>query len=259
MNSPIKWVGGKRKEIKLFEKYIPKFDTYVEPFVGGGALYWYLEPKNAVINDINEHLVNFYEVLRDNYNELYSQLQDMILSKEYFDNIVKRLNNKEYKDKIEQASIFYYLNKTAFSGKWRENKQGKFNSSYGYYDKENYKKLDNTYSKLLNRTEIYNTDYKTILDKYKNIKNAFVFLDPPYLDCDSFYTANQQFDNIYKYIFDFMKDCKCKIMLVVKETEYINDLFKDYIVDSYNINYRHNAVSKKIHKHLVITNYKNTY
>jgi len=70
LNSPIKWIGGKRREIKYFEKYIPEFKTYVEPFVGGGALYWHLQPKQAIINDINEHLINFYLVLKNNYDEL---------------------------------------------------------------------------------------------------------------------------------------------------------------------------------------------
>lgn len=125
MNSPIKWVGGKRKEIKYFEKYIPNFDIYVEPFIGGEALYWYLEPEKAVINDINENLINFYQVLRDEYSNLSNGVKTYLNNKDFFNSVVNKLNNKEYQNNIEQAEIFYYLNKTAFSGKWRVNSRGK--------------------------------------------------------------------------------------------------------------------------------------
>lgn len=256
MNSPIKWVGGKRKEIKHFERYIPKFKTYVEPFVGGGALYWYLEPDNAVINDINEHLINFYEVLRDDYNELHKQLQTYINTKDEYYKIIDKLNNKKYNNKVEQASIFLYLNKTAFSGMWRVNSKGLFNTSYGKYKSDTYKNLENYYQKLLSRTNIYNTDYKNILEKFKNDSEVFIFLDPPYLECDTLYTESQHFDNIYEYLKDYMEDCKCRVMLVVKETEYINKLFKNYILDSYNVSYKNNALSENLHKHHIITNYK---
>jgi DNA adenine methylase len=255
MESPIKWVGGKRKEIKNFEKYIPKFNTYIEPFVGGGALYWYLEPENAVINDINEHLINFYKVLRDNHSILSCELKKYINSKEFFNEIVKKLNNKDYKNNIEQAEIFYYLNKTCFSGKWRTNSKGEFNNTFGNYKSDNYKSLDNCYVKLLQTTKIYNKDYKEILEKYKNDENAFIFLDPPYLDCDTMYTDNQEFEDVYMYIGSYIKNCKCKVMLVVKENNYINSIFKNNTIDKYEINYRHNALSEKKHNHIVITNY----
>lgn len=256
MKSPIKWIGGKRREIKHFEKYIPKeYDTYIEPFVGGGALYWYLEPKHSIINDINGHLINFYEILRDNHELLHNNLYEYENSKEYFNQVVNKLNNKTYKDKIQQAEIFYYLNKTSFSGKWRVNSKGEYNSSFGYYKTDNYKKLDNIYCDLLKHTEILNTDFKNILEKYKDDKNVFIFLDPPYLECDTFYTKNQNFNNIYEYIHNYIINCKCKVMMVVKETDLLYELFKNNIIDSYNVNYSHNASSKIIHKHIIITNY----
>jgi DNA adenine methylase len=158
MNSPIRWVGGKRKEIKYFEKYIPNFDIYVEPFIGGGALYWYLEPEKAVINDINENLINFYQVLRDEYSNLSNGVKTYLNNKDFFNSVVNKLNNKEYQNNIEQAEIFYYLNKTAFSGKWRVNSKGMFNSSFGYYEKDNYKNIKDCYSDILKRTEICNQD-----------------------------------------------------------------------------------------------------
>lgn len=257
MKSPIKWVGGKRKEIKYFKKYIPEFETYIEPFIGGGALYWELEPKKAVINDINKHLINFYETLRDDYFVLHSQLQEYINTKDYYYEIINKLNNKLYNDKIEQACIFYYLNRTAFSGMWRVNSKGKFNTSYGSYKTDTYKELSNEYCNLLSNTEIYNGDYINVMNTYKEDDNAFIFLDPPYMDCDTLYTDDQSFENIYKNIFEFIKTCKCKVMLVVKENEYIKNLFNNYIIDQYGVAYRNNANSKLYHNHLIITNYEN--
>lgn len=255
MDSPIKWIGGKRREIKYFKQYIPKFKTYVEPFVGGGALFWNLQPEKAVINDINEHLINFYLVLKNNHNELREELQSYNNTLEEYRDVINRLNTKDYNNTIEQAAIFYYLNKTAFSGAWRVNSKGYFNVGYGYYKNENYKNLTEQFTPILKDTIILNQDYKEVINQYKNNSETFIFFDPPYLDCDTLYTPSQKFENIYKYIYFFMKECKCKTMLVVKENEYIIDTFGDFVQASYGKNYKCNAKSEKENSHVVITNY----
>ena len=255
MNSPIKWVGGKRREIKHFEQYIPKHKIYIEPFMGGGAVFWNLQPEKAVVNDINEHLINFYEVLRDNYPDLKEELQLYTNTLESYKNVIKTLNTKQYKNKIEQAAIFYYLNKAAFSGSWRVNSKGGFNVGYGYYKNDNYKKLTDEFVPILQRTEICNKDYRDIIDTYKDNNDAFIFFDPPYLDCDTLYTSSQKFENIYKYIYNFMNECKSKTMLVAKENKYILDTFGDYVQVTYGKNYKCNAKSDKENNHVIIANY----
>jgi DNA adenine methylase len=255
VKSPIKWVGGKRREIKHFEKYIPKHDIYIEPFFGGGALYWHMQPKKAIINDVNSELINFYEVLKFNYSELIDELQHYILSKEFFNDQVIKLNNQNFTSEIERASTFYYLNKTSFSGKWRLNSKGKYNNTWGNYKKENYKSLDFECSKSLKDTTILNGDYKQIFNTFKHDENTFMFLDPPYLDCDSMYTDNQDFTGIYDYLSQYIEGCNCKMMLVVKGNNLIRELFHEYIKDEYKINYSHNAKSNLMHNHLIITNY----
>lgn len=255
MNSPIKWVGGKRKEIKHFEKYIPQHSVYIEPFFGGGAVYWHLQPKKAIINDINPELINFYEVLRNNYNELYNTLQQFVLDKTFFKEQVIKLNNKTFQSDIERAAIFYYLNKTSFSGKWRLNSKGQYNNTWGDYKKENYKVLDEHFSNVMRDTVILNSDFKSLTELYKDKEDVFIFLDPPYLDCNSMYTNNQDFTGIYEYLSTYIRECKCKLMLVVKGNNLIISLFSDCIKDTYKINYSHNAKSGLIHDHLVITNY----
>jgi len=255
IKSPIKWVGGKRSEIKCFEKYIPEFETYVEPFVGGGALYWHLKPNKSVLNDINDFLANFYIQLRDNHSALFEKLQSYSNEKEYFKSQVGILNSKTWKDDLEKASLFYYINKTCFSGKWRVNSKGEFNNTFGDYKKDHFKELDGKYHNLLQGTKLRNTDYKNVLDEYISDENAFIFLDPPYLECNTMYTESQDFEEYYKYILYFMRHCKCKVLLIVKENEYLNELFGDLIKEKYDKNYRHNATSTKIHNHLIITNY----
>jgi len=255
LNSPIKWIGGKRREIKYFEKYIPEFKTYIEPFVGGGALFWHLQPKEAIINDINEHLINFYLVLKNNYDELKIELQSYINTLEEYKKVILRLNRKEYKNNIEQSAIFYYLNKTAFSGTWRVNSKGNFNVGYGYYENDNYKNLGNQFTSLLKDTFILNNNYKEVINDYKNNSETFIFFDPPYLDCDTLYTPSQKFENIYQYIYEFIKESKCKCMLVVKENKYIIDTFNEFIKEIYSKDYKCNAKSEKKNSHVIITNY----
>jgi len=222
--------------------------------LGGGALFWHLQPKNAIINDINEHLINFYLVLRNNYNELINELQSYTNTLEEYRKIINQLNAKSYNNKIQQAAIFYYLNKTAFSGTWRVNSKGNFNVGYGYYKNENYKKLNGQFTPVLKNINILNKDYKEVINEYNN-SDAFIFLDPPYLDCNTLYTSSQKFENIYQYIYEFMKESKCKTMLVVKENKYINDIFNKYIKEYYGRDYKCNAKSDKKNSHVIITNY----
>lgn len=256
MKSPIKWTGGKRREIPYFLPYIPdNYNIYIEPFFGGGAFFWHIQPKQAVINDINQDLMNFYKILRDHHDALELVLSTFKFNREYFYILVDKLNKKEFNSPIERAAIFYYLNKTSFSGKWRVNKDGNYNNTWGYYKKPNYKKINKKYSEQLRNVSIYNTDFTHVLEEYQNHPDAFIFLDPPYLNCDSMYTANQDFENIYVYIYNYMKNCKCKVMLIVKDDTYINNLFRKYIVDIYNVSYSHNAKSQTKNNHLIITNY----
>lgn len=253
--SPIKWTGGKGKEIKYFEYYIPKFKIYVEPFLGGGALFWHLKPKKAVLNDINYDLINFFIQLRDNYDMLIKYNNKHEHNKDYFNNIVCKLNTDDFENKVERASAFYYINKTCFSGKWRVNSKGEFNNTWGNYKTETYRYLDKEYSLLLQGITILNKDFKYVLLKYMYNRDAFIFLDPPYLDCDTMYVANTNFKLIYDYLSRYILKCKCKVLLVVKNNEYIENTFKDFIVKRYTKKYCHNSTSNKKHEHLVICNY----
>lgn len=198
----LKWAGGKKQILKCIEEKLPQeikdskeIDSYFEPFLGGGAVFFHLvsryEIKYAYLADINKELFLTYEVVKDSHEELIEELQ--ILSddflpkslderKEYYYNVRDKFNNAvEGFDKIKRASQMIFLNRTCFNGLYRVNKEGKFNVPIGSYknplicDKDNLSKVSET----LQGVEIVCTDY---LESEKKIDgNSFVYLDPPYL------------------------------------------------------------------------------
>jgi DNA adenine methylase len=183
----VKWVGGKRQLMPCIVAFMPKNMkdyTYVEPFVGGGAVFFNLQPKNAIINDFNSELINVYEVIKNNLNELIIDLRTHKNESEYFYNIrqLDRMCDFDKLGKIQRASRIIYLNKTCFNGLYRVNNAGEFNSPFGRYKNPNIvnEPVLKAVSKYLNSNniELLNGDYEDVL---KNISdNSFVYLDPPY-------------------------------------------------------------------------------
>ena len=138
----LKWVGGKCQLLNVINNLHPKkFDTYCEPFFGGGAVLFSNQPKKAIINDINSDLITVYEVIRDDVEALIENLRLHKNTSEYFYKIRSIDRNKElYTNltKIEKASRMIYLNKTCFNGLYRVNSSGEFNSPFGRYKRPNY-------------------------------------------------------------------------------------------------------------------------
>ena len=126
----VKWVGGKRKVIdKYLHNMIPNdYDNYIEPFVGGGAMFFYLKPKKAIINDLNSELITSYKEIKNNADELIEKLE-LLNQKKDKDNFLKIRETIEM-DSLNIAARFIYLNKTAFNGMYRVNSKGKFNVPY---------------------------------------------------------------------------------------------------------------------------------
>lgn len=196
----IKWVGGKGQLIEQLETRLPAdFDdwnnmTYIEPFVGGGAMLFYMlqrhpNIKHAVISDINSDLITCYRTVRDNVEELisalhdiqaqYYALPDMEAKREMFMKVRQRYNEKNLAP-IENTAKFFFLNRTCFNGLYRVNKKGLFNVPCGKYmrpqicDEETLRADSN----LLKRVEILDGDFeKTLL--FARGKTFFYF-DPPY-------------------------------------------------------------------------------
>lgn len=268
MKPIIKYKGGKRDEIKYFEHHTPKqYDRYIEPFIGGGALFFHLEPKRAVINDVNIYLIAFYRNIIMRGKRIMSELEEIksiIDSGDIEDgrtlyNTLRDEYNGLKPSMYHKATLYYFLNKVGHSGLMRWNKQGLFNTSYGGIPKLPLS-LTEKHIELLRNTEIYNTSYKDIL--VGATEKDFVFLDPPY-DCR--YTCYGNTDSQFKEqehieLANLVKQSNAKILMILNSTEFTRGLYKDYIVDEYSKRYKTYDIDnlkdkKQVACHLVIKNY----
>lgn len=266
----IKWVGGKRQLINELKKYMPKkFNTYFEPFIGGGALFFDLKIEKSFINDYNSELTNLYEVIKNYPNELLKDLEKHENNSEYYYNIRELDRNPEiYKElsNIKKASRFIYLNKTGFNGLYRVNKSGQFNVPFGRYKTPNFADNDNILacSKLLQKTTILNGDFEIIKSYIK--KGDFVYFDPPYVPLNETSSFTEYTDIGFdedtqfrlKELCDYIDSIGAYFMLSNSYTEYIKNLYKDYKLITVQANRALNCKASgrgKINEYLVI-NYK---
>jgi DNA adenine methylase len=255
----IKWSGGKSDEIKMFEKYFPdSYNLYIEPFIGGGSVYFYLNPDNAVINDIHTELIDLYQSIGEGESDkIYDFMENNPNDEETY---YKIRDEMIINDKLDSAKRFYYQRKTCFRGMLRYNKNGKFNIPFGRYKTINYKDLKNKdYELLLNRTEILNKDFNYIFENY-NDENNFMFLDPPYDSEFTDYGYCQFGKKEQEELATLFKDTKIKCLMIIGKTKFIEDLYKDYIIDEYDKKYKFklydNRIGDEINiKHLIIKNY----
>lgn len=237
----VKWVGGKRQLLKQFREmglyppddFDPLTNTYFEPFVGGGAVFFDLLPQNAELSDLNSELVTAYNVIKNDVDALIKSLKKHKYEKEYYLKI--RAKNPKELSNVEVASRFIYLNRTGFNGMYRVNSRGGFNVPFGRYDnpiicdEENLLKV----SKALQKVAIKNQDYKNVLQKAK--KGDFVYFDPPYYPVSktaSFtsYTADSFLEKEQAELRDtFIELHKrgCFVMLSNSDTPLINELYSN--------------------------------
>ena len=254
----VKWSGGKGDEIKQFEKYIPPFETYLEPFVGGGSLFFHLSPPKAVISDVHTELIDLYQSIgQGKAPEIY----DFMKSHPNDDATYYQVRDGfEVVTPLDRAKRFYYQRKTCFRGMLRYNRDGKFNIPFGRYKTIGFEDLKNPgYPALLGRTTILNTGFETIFRDYNDPKN-FMFLDPPY---DSEFTdyGYCQFTRVeQEALAKCFKETQIKCLMVIGKTPFIEALYKGYIVEEYAKQYKFKLYAGRIGDeinttHLVIKNY----
>ena len=239
----LKWVGGKRQLMPEIRRMLPKGvanHPYYEPFIGGGALFFELQPKRAIINDYNEELINVYTVIRDNPNELIEDLKRHKNTAEYFYEIraIDRQPLFSNLTKIERASRIIYLNKTCYNGLYRVNNAGEFNSPFGKYKNPNIvnEPVIKAVSKYLNspQIQISNGDYELILRDIPT--NSFVYLDPPYypISESSNFTGYVQGgwdegDQLrLRDVCDRLNDNGIKFLLSNSASDFIREIYSDY-------------------------------
>ena len=187
----VKWAGGKSQIVSELERRLPKkFSRYFEPFVGGGALFFSLQPPQAHLIDVNDELINAYVVVRDHVEDLIVELSSYVYRKDYFYQVRDADRTSSYMTwpPIKRAGRFIYLNKTCYNGLYRVNAKGHFNTPFGRYtnptivDPENMRAC----SKALHTVCIEKAHFETIEDHLT--AGDFVYLDPPYMPLTA--TAN---------------------------------------------------------------------
>lgn len=262
----LKWAGGKTQLLPVIDSFLPaSFSrenavTYIEPFVGGGAMLFFMlqkypNIKRAIINDINPHLVKTYSVIRDQPYSLieylddlqsnYRQLTDYEVQKEFYLNIRHRFNSEVLTD-IEKAAFMIFMNRTCFNGLYRENSKGGFNVPFGRYTNPTIcdDALIIADSELLQKVEILNGDFSKTGD-YAN-GYTFFYFDPPYRPLD----ATSSFNSYVKESFDDNEQIRLKEFYVAlsaqgcfemlsnsdgrgrnEEDVFFDELYHDFIIE----------------------------
>ena len=271
----VKWAGGKRQILNELKKYIPyDYDTYYEPFVGGGAVLFELSPKNAVLNDYNEELINVYRCLKDenNFTKMIKELNNHETnhSEEYYFNI-RNLDRDKTKFKklvdYKRAARTIYLNKACFNGLYRVNSKNEFNVPFNKkekvntYDGENLGIIHSYFN--FNNVEMLNCDFAEAVKNAK--KGDFVYFDPPYdSETSTFnsYTENGFGKEEQIRLCELFKDLDkkgVKCMLSNHNTKFINELYEGFNIYVIEAKRNINANGKKRGKveELIVTNFIN--
>ena len=188
MAEPIlKWVGGKRQLLQELHSRFPiSYEKYHEPFIGGGAVFFDLEPFEGTINDLNRRLISFYEVIRDHPEQLIEENHRHEYEEEYYYdardrfNELHKLDERSLEEQIEEASLMLYLNRTGYNGLYRENQSGGFNVPFGRHTNPDFirERQVRKASGILDDIEIYNRDFDYLIDYAE--EGDLVYFDPPY-------------------------------------------------------------------------------
>lgn len=267
----VKWAGGKKQLINQFKPFFPeKISTYIEPFVGGGAILFYViknyKPRKIIISDINEELMNTYQVVKNDVENLIKGLKKLkqLHSKETYQKI--RSEDPKLLSPLTRASRFIYLNKTCFNGLYRVNSKNEFNVPMGRYKNPPIVQESNLreVSKLLKKVQIKTDSFEECVKWAK--KGNFIYLDPPYYPLKkgkSFTTYTkgnflEKEQKQLKKVFEKLDKKSCNVMLSNSNTKFIKDLYNGYEKNFVNARRMINCDASKrgFIKEVVFTNYK---
>ena len=283
MKPMIKYSGGKSKEIQHFLNHIPEFHgRYIEPFLGGGALFFHLEPCKAIINDINAKLIGFYRGVAENYHHIHQELNHLeelyVANRAEFDRLKTLAPTQRVEDRNEElyyrirdmfnglipaqyspATLYYFINKTAYSGMIRYNARGEYNVPFGRYKNFNTEPITAEHSQLLQQAQILNVDYSVVFNQA--CSDDFIFLDPPY-DCIFSDYGNEEYregfnEDAHRLLAKRFRELKCPALLVIGRTPLTEELYGDLIIDEYAKTYAVN-IRNRFHSeasHILVANY----
>lgn len=262
MNSPINWVGGKSKLYNTIISIMPEHKCYVEAFAGG---IWTLINKSKVrvevINDINKELVNFYQVIQNDYDKMKEKFKFMISCREIFTQY-KNMSDEDISnmDKVDRAIRFLYLNRCSHSGLMQ---------NYGYSNTrrsklcivtDDFDKIVGEVHKRIKDIYIECGDYKDIIKRYDKRENTkeeqkvLFYFDPPYYQTYDYEGHSVDYEELKREL----SNMKSNWILSVKDSEYVRNLFSEYIILATEV--RENIVNNKLdcdtRRELIILNYK---
>jgi DNA adenine methylase len=237
----LKWAGGKLQLIEQFKNLFPQnFHNYYEPFIGSGAVFFYvkskLKPNKVILSDTNEELINCFVVVRDKPSELVELLLNHRKrhSKEYYYAVRNIQSNRL--DSVNKAARFIYLNKTCFNGLYRVNSKGQFNVPFGDYDNPSIFDKNTLFqaSQLLQDVHLQVSAFEKVLDFAG--KDDFVYFDPPYIPLSktSSFTRYSKSDFTMKEqrrlseVFGILDSRGCFVMLSNSDHALTRELYRDY-------------------------------
>lgn len=284
--SPLfKWTGGKRRELPTCAPFYPSFVTsggndwkFVEPFVGGGAVYWSLANPNSVINDYDTDVMNFYthvktqdpdfldevatvtHLFRKNQKQSSSAVHDQQEAAYYRLRDLDRNGGLKGVPNWKRAARFFVVNQLAFSGMRRFNSSGEFNVPFGHYKSFNASALTSApHVNLLSTTTLTTGDYASVLAAH-DTPNTFIYIDPPYTRVMKTYSAGATFGNTQQ---EELRDAlagleHASFMVVIDSSAVTEALYKDFVVHRYPVSYGvniKNRFSQAAH-HLIAVNYR---
>ncbi len=243
-----RWAGGKRQMLKRLQPFIPvNYNIYYEPFFGGGALFFHLEPKRAFLNDANRSLMNAYEMLAEHHDDVMGIVLEMLYSfssEQYYaargryNELRRHLDSNEPNGNlIELAALFIYLNRTNFNGLWRENQSGDYNTPIGKFNTSptiNVSNVNNV-AGLLQHSIVSSTDFEVTTREASS--GDFVYFDPPYdkknfktfdkFVAGGFSTADQQ---RLAFVFHELADKGVQVIMSNSDTPLIRKLYGDMFI-----------------------------
>lgn len=242
----VKWVGGKRQLLGSIAPLIPRsYTTYCEPFFGGGAVLFSLQPKSAIINDANEDLICLYRTIRDNVEPLIESLQQHENTSDHYYEVRALDRDKEAyasMSDVERSSRLIFLNKTCYNGLFRVNSSGEFNTPFGSYKNPNIvnaatlRAVSNYFNK--NNIQILSGDFADALARLP--EKSFVYLDPPYDPVSSSaaftgYTSGgfgKEEQIRLRECCDELTRRNIKFLLSNSDTQFIREQYADYTIET---------------------------
>lgn len=268
----VKWAGGKRQLLGRISERMPQvFNNYYEPFIGGGAVLFGLQPDNAVINDINPSLINAYRIIANYPEEFIMKVQKLDAKigddgKEYYYSLREHYNDKLMKEEfdIELAALFVFINKHCFNGLYRVNGKGLFNVPYNNSRRESID-IDSIMddSQYLKNVTVLQGDFEEACQNAG--RGDFVFFDSPYapLNPTSFESYTKEGFDVESHerlarLFDELTNRGCYCMLTNHNTDFINQLYGDkgYRMDVVDVKRMINSdASNRKGQEVIICNY----